>query len=559
MKMTAVLLLTLGVLVLLRHRSAALRHWVLATAVACAAMMPVLETVVPAWPLPFGNGAAASATSISAAPDQQAGTSSVTAIGEVSTDVVLVRPERQQIIASAAVAAIARSLWSIWVAGACVSFLILLTGLGRLTWLASRAHRMTQGRWRELADEISDDYGMQRPFLLLQSSHPSLLVTWGLVLPKIILPAAAADWSEERARVVLSHELAHIRRGDWIVQMAAELLRGVYWFNPVLWMVCRRLRLESEHACDDEVMNRGVEGRDYASHLIDLAKALNRQRHTWFPAPAMARPSSLERRVRAMLNDRLNRKPLGGITRAAIFVCVLSVVTAVAAAQNMFQTFSGNVVDATGRPVAGVTLVLESSARQAKYEVKSNDAGGFEFVGWLAGDYALEARAAGFSPLKDRVTLKGENVQRRLALRIGELQEQISVRMAVDDRESAAPPVIKEVPAPDTSRCVMSAMGGRITPPKKFRDLAPQYPQELRGTGTEGAVVLTGRIGLDGFITDIQTVGNPQPELVNATIAAVHEWRFSQTLLNCTPVEPAITITTNFRATPPPPPAPPKP
>ena len=49
------------------------------------------------------------------------------------------------------------------------------------------------------------------------------------------------SWSDERARVVLSHELAHIRRGDWIVQLSAELLRAIYWFNPLLWVACRRL------------------------------------------------------------------------------------------------------------------------------------------------------------------------------------------------------------------------------------------------------------------------------------------------------------------------------
>ena len=96
--------------------------------------------------------------------------------------------------------------------------------------------------------------GCDRPVTLLQSSHPSLLVTWGLARPKMILPSAAGAWTDERARVVLSHELAHIRRGDWIVQLSAELLRAFYWFNPLLWVACRQLRLESEHACDDEVM-----------------------------------------------------------------------------------------------------------------------------------------------------------------------------------------------------------------------------------------------------------------------------------------------------------------
>ena len=159
---------------------------------------------------------------------------------------------------------------------------------------------------------------------LLQSTHPSLLVTWGLARPKVILPAAADAWTDARARVVLSHELAHIRRGDWIVQLSAELLRAFYWFNPLLWIACRRLRLESEHACDDEVMSRGVEGTDYATHLIELARALNQRRHMWFPAPAMARPSSLERRVRAMLNSASRSwSRFHSGTRAAIFVLLL--------------------------------------------------------------------------------------------------------------------------------------------------------------------------------------------------------------------------------------------
>ncbi len=69
--------------------------------------------------------------------------------------------------------------------------------------------------------------------MLLESDHPSLLVTWGFREPKIILPAAAAAWSDDRIRIVLTHELAHIRRGDWVVQIVAELLRAVVLVQPV--------------------------------------------------------------------------------------------------------------------------------------------------------------------------------------------------------------------------------------------------------------------------------------------------------------------------------------
>ena len=89
---------------------------------------------------------------------------------------------------------------------------------------------------------------------------------------------------------MLSHELAHIYRGDWIVQLCAELLRAAYWFNPLLWLACRRLRLESEHACDDEVMSRGVPVPT-TRRILSSSRALNMQRHVWLPAPAMARHS----------------------------------------------------------------------------------------------------------------------------------------------------------------------------------------------------------------------------------------------------------------------------
>ena len=66
------------------------------------------------------------------------------------------------------------------------------------------------------------------------------------------------SWTLDRVHVVLSHELAHIRRHDWLVQIGAETVRAVLWFNPLVWMVCARLRRESEQACDDEVLGTGV-------------------------------------------------------------------------------------------------------------------------------------------------------------------------------------------------------------------------------------------------------------------------------------------------------------
>ena len=101
--------------------------------------------------------------------------------------------------------------------------------------------------------------------------------------------------------------------------------------------------------------NGGIEGVDYAGHLLDLARVLNSPRHAWLSAPAMARPSSLEGRISAMLNARLNRHPVTRAARAVTCALVLGLTLAVAGfAQSTYYTFSGIVVDSTDRVVPGV-------------------------------------------------------------------------------------------------------------------------------------------------------------------------------------------------------------
>jgi TonB family protein len=91
------------------------------------------------------------------------------------------------------------------------------------------------------------------------------------------------------------------------------------------------------------------------------------------------------------------------------------------------------------------------------------------------------------------------------------------------------------------------------------RDVVPRYPRALEGTGTEGVVVMQARIDREGYTADISVVGDAQPDLAQAAIDAVRDWRFTETLLNCQPVDVTMTITTNFRPVPLPPTAPPKP
>ena len=534
MKVSLILVMGLAIAAMLRTRSAALRHWVLAVAITCAAAAPLLVPLLPAWALPLpARMAPRQATAVEPVVDV-----SIVQSGPANTAPAPV--SRQPSIAGLLV--------PIWIGGTMLGVCVLLVGLGRLAWLASHA-QPPAARLVDLARELAAELQVDREVRLLASAHPSLLATWGWKRPKIILPAAAAHWPEDVMRIVLCHELAHIKRADWAAQMLGELLRAAYWFNPIVWLACARLRLESERACDDEVLSRGVEGSAYATYLVALARDLGGRR-AWVPASTMARPSTLHRRVAAMLNDRLDRNPIRPRARISTVALMLVAAAAIAAAQT-FNTFSGSLVDPQGGVLPGARVIVSNEQRQIRYEVQTTSTGEFTLPGLSPGDYNVEVQLPGFQAYRGTVSVRGEDVRRDVTLKVGTLRETITVKddASGDNSGSSQRPAV----AP-RSNAACSAnpagsgirVGGNLRPPHKLKDVRPIYPAELRGTGTTSEVILDAVIGLDGFIKDIQPREGAQPAFVDAMITAVRQWQFDSTLLNCVPIEVEITINGRF-------------
>jgi beta-lactamase regulating signal transducer with metallopeptidase domain/DUF4097 and DUF4098 domain-containing protein YvlB len=123
----------------------------------------------------------------------------------------------------------------------------------------------------------------------------------------IVLPAEASSWDDERLRIVLVHERAHVARLDYVAQLVATATCAVYWFNPVTWIAASRLRAEAELAADDRVLAAGVDGVTYASHLLELARPETGARLSTAVAVGMARSNRLERRFTAMLDSTRSR------------------------------------------------------------------------------------------------------------------------------------------------------------------------------------------------------------------------------------------------------------
>jgi TonB family protein len=461
--------------------------------------------------------------------------------------------------------AIGSALVVVWAAGAASSLAVLLIGFARLGWLSRQATPVDDPAWVRAAHALRHRLGLRRPPHVVQCGHPSLLVAWGWLRPTVIVPDSAGHWPADRVRMVLAHEFAHIARADALTLVAAELLRALQWFNPLAWVVARRLRHESERACDDIVLEVGTDAHAYAEQLVNVAREL-RARPLGLPAPAMVVPSSLERRIVAMMNTTLDRRRPSRSTRTLAVATCMALTALVASVQTGAQTgsatISGQALDQTGGTVPGVTITVENAAGDVVSTAWTDVAGRFVVSQLAPGTYRLTSQMPGFKKiLRTGIEIGPAQVSEHdLTLEIGGLTETmeinskpgnvsaVSLRSVAADGEERLAQVQRIVDScrPPSDAPGAIRVGGSIREPRKIVDVKPAYPADLADQSIGGIVVLEGTIDEAGHVGDLRILRDPNPGLSQASVDAVNEWRFTPTLLNCEAVEVIMTVTMNF-------------
>jgi len=262
LKATLILLGAAGVRLALHRRSAAARHAATALAVAALLVLPALARLVP----------------------------------RVEVRVLENAPPAVALVA-----------W-IWAAGTAFALGRLLLGLVLAFRTVQRA-RPVDDIWSSLLHEAASTIGVGRKVRVLESDGVAVPIVWSAWRPTVLVPPEAHAWPNDRKRALLMHELAHVARHDWLVQLLAGIIRALYWPHPLAWWAMRRLRRDAERASDDRVVAAGVPAADLADHLLAVARAL----HDGSPRPlsaatAAADRSNLHERVLALLDAQTPRR-----------------------------------------------------------------------------------------------------------------------------------------------------------------------------------------------------------------------------------------------------------
>lgn len=144
--------------------------------------------------------------------------------------------------------------------------------LWQLYRLPRQSQRVQNRDTLTLFESLRQSQGITRKVRLVFSHRLSSPVSFGLLSPYVVLPHKAEQWSPSMLSDVLTHELAHIRRFDWLTMLFIRLTSAFYWFNPLVWLAQKRIDDSAELCCDAAVLRSGRNECGYAQTLVNIAR-----------------------------------------------------------------------------------------------------------------------------------------------------------------------------------------------------------------------------------------------------------------------------------------------
>ncbi len=208
-----------------------------------------------------------------------------------------------------------------------------LFGLIEIRLITAAASDVTDQEYLNELNEIKRNFEIEKEVGLKTSSDMNSPVMWGHWAPVILLPQDFESWNSDRRKRVLAHEVAHIKRNDWLLKLVSKCVCAVFWLVPLAWYVANRLEWYAELATDDEVVEKLDCRAAYAKDLMDLSSEGNKS--SW--VLNLIRSSDLFIRIQHVLDGRNLRRPVHAIIKciqvfgACVFVLPLSLLHAVPA------------------------------------------------------------------------------------------------------------------------------------------------------------------------------------------------------------------------------------
>lgn len=224
---------------------------------------------------------------------------------------------------------------AVWFLGVVVLSSRLLVSWLRARRLITRGTHPAGMEWQRVAARLSHALGLRRAVRLLESAAVEVPSVLGSLRPVILLPASTlTGLTPGQIEMVLAHELAHIRRHDFLVNLLQAFVETLMFYHPAVWWMSRRVRIERENCCDDMAVAVCGDRVQYAKALTRLEEL----RAAALPIAVAANGGSLLDRIRRIASSRPEATGISARwTAAAVMLALLVIALALPSASALAQ------------------------------------------------------------------------------------------------------------------------------------------------------------------------------------------------------------------------------
>ena len=442
----------------------------------------------------------------------------------------------------------------LWLLGVLVFSLRLVSAATHVTTLRRRgapADDAVAIAVRRLAASMRID----RPVNVFISAVTISPATIGWLRPIIIMPPATAmGLTPEQFEAVLAHELAHVRRHDYIVNLLQMVVETLFFYHPAVWWASGRIRVERELCCDDAAVSSCGNVVEYAQALIAIARCQNMN------AAGVIRMSggSLLDRIQHLLQPAVPPPP--GPSWSAMLAVVLAIVSTIGAERWLHAQVVGRraqpatltlaVVDPFGQPAANVEVIFEQGPFQDGVVFghgRTDEAGSYR-IRLPAGTYVVTGTTEFFPPTTVTLTA-GETVRRGIRMAATPVTSSFSI--CIDCADGNDPYIVPASIAEELARDRQAAATELVQEAEPvggweaFRLRAPASLREL-DTAVQGIVIIEGRIQRDGRTAGLRVAEAAAPELAAAAVAALQNQRWEPARVRGVPLEVPLRLTLQY-------------
>jgi TonB family protein len=474
----------------------------------------------------------------------------------------------------------------VWIVGVLLFLARLNIGLMVARGMKTDGIEAVPGDLTERFEGLKTRLGIRRVVGLVRSARVQVPTVIGWMRPVVLMPAAClAGLSTGQVEALLVHELAHIRRNDYLMNVLQTVVEAVLFYHPAVWWVSKQVRLERECRCDQMAAEVGGDALGYAKalSLLETRRAFSLSQDVVLGANGGVLTMRIKRllgyRESSVVSQGVAMVLLAGAMAAPGMYWATAARASVAhgrasaAVELVSSPASGLVMPVEGLRAVGLVARVELPSATVAQEAKRVSGGVMagQLVSRVDPVYPPDAKSARISGavVLDAVIGKEGTIENlRVVSGPEELQKSaidavrqwvykpyllngeptevettITVNYSFEDRSEGGAgesliPGVHILPRPPV--VADGVMAGQLVSRPN-----PIYPKEAKEERIQGAVVLRAIISKEGRIENLSVLSGPE-KLRHSAIDAVRQWVYKPYLLNGEPTEVETTITVNY-------------